>query len=161
MKHFLALMILLVAPTQAFAQAGSADELHRFVERYQETWQSHDAEHLRSFFADDSDMIVGIQPRIVGREAIADWWHRYFSQIDSGRLLSISIESVQILGPTAALIDVATTTSGTHSETNEILEPRNARGTWVVTREDGEWKIAALRAYSPVGEPRQAPGTDK
>jgi uncharacterized protein (TIGR02246 family) len=161
MKHLLPLVSLLAISGQISAQENEVDELQDFVKQYEETWQSHDAGLLGDFFADDSDMIVGIQPRIVGREAIAAWWNEYFSRIDSGRLLSVSIESIRLLGPDIALINVATTTGGTHSETNEILESRKARGTWVVTREGGEWKISALRAHSPVGELREAPGTDK
>ena len=161
MKHLLPLVSLLAISGQISAQENEVDELQDFVKQYEEIWQSHDAGLLGDFFADDSDMIVGIQPRIVGREAIAASWNEYFSRIDSGRLLSVSIESIRLLSPDIALINVATTTGGTHSETNEILESRKARGTWVVTREGGEWKISALRAHSPVGELRQAPGTDK
>jgi uncharacterized protein (TIGR02246 family) len=160
MKHFLPLALLLVLSGQVFAQANEADELKEFVKRYEEIWQSHDGDLLGDFFASDSDMIIGIQPRIVGREAIAGSWNQYFSRIDSGRLLTVSIESLRFLSPDIALINVATTTGGNHSETNEILESRKARGTWVVTREDGEWRISALRAHSPVGQLRLAPGTD-
>lgn len=161
MKHILPLIFFLVVPSQAIAEVNGADELRQFVKQYEETWQSHNAERLRPFFADDSDMIVGIQPRIVGREAIAEWWDRYFSRIDSGRLLTISIESIQLLGPNVALINVETTTAGDHSQTEEPLEPRKARGTWVVTRRGSDWQISALRMHSPIGELRVAPGTDK
>ena len=164
MKYVLLLISLLVVPCQVLAQANradAADELYRFVEQYEEAWQFHDADILGRFFAEDSDMIAGIQPRIVGREAISGWWDQYFARLDSGRLLTISVESVQFLSPDVALINVETTTGGDHSETNEILQSRKARGTWVVTRKGGVWQISALRAHSPVGELRLAPGTDK
>jgi uncharacterized protein (TIGR02246 family) len=161
MKHFLPLVCLLILSDQAFAQVNEADELQEFIKRYEEIWQSHDGDLLGRFFDRESDMIIGVQPRIVGREAIAASWNQYFSRIDSGRLLTVTVESIRFLSPDIALINVATTTGGTHSETNEILESRNARGTWVVTRQDGEWRISALRAHSPVGQLRQAPGTDK
>lgn len=158
MKYLLTLVFSLIVSGQAFAQA---NELQTFIKQYEETWQSHDGERLGGYFDDDADMIVGIQPRIVGREAIAVWWKQYFSRIDSDRQLSISIESIRLLSQDVALINVATTTGGAHSETHEILEPRRARGTWVVTREGGGWRISALRAHSPIGELREAPGTDK
>lgn len=160
MKHLLSLMLLLIVSSQAFAQAKETDEIQEFVYLYQETWQSHDAERLGDFFADDSDMIVGIQPRIVGREAVESWWSRYFSHIDGGRVVAISIESVSNLSPNIALLNIHTTTGGTHSKTHEVLESRKARGTWVVTRVSGNWKIAAMRMHSPVGEIREAPGID-
>ena len=161
MKLLFPLILLLVVLSQASAQSGGADELQEFIKKYEETWQSHNAGRLGEFFSDDSDMIIGILPRLVGREAIVDSWDRYFSRIDSGRLLTISIESIRFLSPNVALINVETTTGGNHSETNEILESRRARGTWVVTRNGGEWQISALRAHSPIGELREAPGTDE
>jgi ketosteroid isomerase-like protein len=105
-------------------------------------------------------MIVAIQPRIVGRDAIKAWWSNYFQHIDGGRQLAMSIESIRILGPDVALINVDTTTGGTHSQTNEVLESRKARGTWIVTRSQGHWTISALRAHSPIGVLREAPGRD-
>jgi len=161
MTRLLPLVLLLFFSGQTFSQAHEEIELRKFIKRYQEIWQFHDAERLADFFTDDSDMIVGIQPRIAGREAIAASWNRYFLRIDSGRLLTISTESIRFLSPDIAVINVATTTGGTHSETNKILESRKARGTWVVIREGGGWKISALRAHSPIGKLREAPGTDK
>lgn len=145
---------------QEVRRAVESDSLEAFVREYEETWQSHDAERLAGFFTEDSDMIVGILPRISGRAAIETWWGLYFSRIDRGRALSISIDSIRRLSPDIALLNVQTTTGGTHSETSEELESRRARGTWVVTRVGGEWKIAALRAHSPVGQQRPVPGTD-
>jgi uncharacterized protein (TIGR02246 family) len=160
MKKFLPLALFLAGASASAALANESDQLEDFVSKYEETWQSHNAKRLADYYADDSDMIAGIQPRIVGREAIESWWSQYFSHVDSGRLLAISIESVRILGPDIALLDVDTTTGGPRSETNEALESRKARGTWVVTRVRGNWKISALRMHSPIGELREAPGTD-
>ena len=106
-------------------------------------------------------MIVGVQPRVSGRAAIEQWWNNYFSRIDTGRMITISIDSVRLLRPDVALLNVDTTTAGIHSETNEALEQRKARGTWLVIRDDDEWEIAALRAHSPIGELREKPGTDR
>jgi uncharacterized protein (TIGR02246 family) len=161
LKYLLLFTFLLTTASDSLAQTAEADSLERFVQKYEETWQLHDASHLANFFTDDSDMIVGIQPTIIGRAAIETWWNQYFSRIDSGRMVSVSIESKRILGPNIALLNVHTTTGGTHSETNEALESRNARGTWVATRASEGWKIAALRMHSPVGEQRLKPGTDK
>ncbi len=161
MKLILPLILLLVVPSQVLAESGEADDLKEFIQQYEATWQAHDAERLGDYFSDDSDMIVGLLPRIVGRDAIVDWWDRYFTRIDKGRLLTISIESIRFLSPNVALINVETTTGGDPSETNEKLESRKARGTWVVTRSGGDWQISALRAHSPIGELREAPGTDK
>ena len=161
LNYLLLLLLSVASASNSFAQTSEADSLERLVKAYEETWQLHDAARLALFFTEDSDMIVGIQPIIVGRPAIEMWWDRYFSRIDGGREVSVSIDSMRNLSPDIALLNVHTTTGGTHSETNEVLESRKARGTWVVTRADGDWKIVALRMHSPVGEQRLKPGTDR
>jgi uncharacterized protein (TIGR02246 family) len=161
LKHLLLFAFLFTTASDSLAEAVGAESLESFLQAYEQTWQLHDASHLADFFAVDSDMIVGIQPTFVGRAAIETWWDQYFSRIDSGRFVSVSIDSMRILGPNIALLNVHTTTGGTHSETKEALESREARGTWVVARAGKDWKIAALRMHSPVGEQRLKPGTDK
>lgn len=155
----LALMVLVIITHDSLAQTVDSG-LSRFVSSYEDTWQSHDAERLGAYFTEDADMIMGSQPRIYGRTAIERWWNLYFSRIDTTRVISISVESVRLLSVDVALVNVATTTGGTHSKTQAVLEDRRARGTWVVTRAGKDWQIAALRAHSPVGEQRQGPGTD-
>jgi uncharacterized protein (TIGR02246 family) len=161
LKHLLFFAFLFTAASGSLAQTVEAESLESFVQTYEQTWQLHDASHLANFFTGDSDMIVGIQPTIIGRAAIEAWWDQYFSRIDSGRIVSVSIDSMRILSPNIALLNVHTTTGGTHSETNEALESRKARGTWVVARAGEDWKIAALRMHSPAGEQRLKPGTDE
>ena len=161
MKYVQLMVLLLAAASDSLAQTSASDSLEEFVRTYEETWQLHDATRLGNFYTADADMIIGIQPIIVGRPAIETWWDVYFSRIDSGRVVSVSIESMRLLSPAIALLNVATTTSGNHSATNEVMESRQARGTWVVTSAGGEWKIAALRMHSPVGKQRLKPGTDQ
>ena len=161
MKYFAQLAFLFLVTSNSLAQPTETDQLIGFVEKYEAAWQFHDAKQLAAFFSADCDMIVGVQPRVSGRAAIEQWWNNYFSRLDSGRMIKISIDSVRLLRPDVALLNVDTITAGIHSETNEALERRKARGTWLVIRDDGEWEIAALRAHSPIGELREKPGTDR
>ncbi|MCH5376200.1 MAG: SgcJ/EcaC family oxidoreductase [Planctomycetes bacterium] len=161
MKHLPPIAFSLLVASNSLAQTPALDSLENFVSRYEESWQFHDAERLADFFAEDADMIIGIQPMISGRAAIQDAWDRYFSRLDRGRTISISVKSIRILSPDVALLNVETTTGGTHSQTHEVMELRRARGTWVMTRTRRGWTISALRAQPPVGELREVPGTDK
>jgi len=160
MKELLYSALLFTISGSALGQTAASDQLEDFVGRYQAAWQAHDGSRLAEFFTADADMVMGILPRIDGQAAIETWWNAYFSHIDSGRSLAISIESLRVLTPDVALLNVGTTTAGTDAESGAVLEPRKARGTWVVVRRNGDWKIAALRAHSPVGEMRSRPGTD-
>jgi uncharacterized protein (TIGR02246 family) len=160
MKRLVLTILACIACDMALGQVDEHADLQRFVDAYTETWNAHDPQELAVFFTEDADMIFGIEPRISGRAEIEQWWSSYFSGIDRRRFLSISIEVTRVLAPNIALLNVSTLTGGIRSESGEALEPRKARGTWVVIRSDYDWKIAALRAHSPVGEARERPGRD-
>jgi uncharacterized protein (TIGR02246 family) len=161
MNRLLLVALLAIGGTPVFGQESQSAVLQPFIDRYVDVWNSHDAHRLADFFAEDSDILVGIAPIISGRPAVEDWWGGYFSRIDDGRLLDISIDSIRFLASDVAIVNLATTTGGVNSKTGETMETRRARGTWVVIRRNGEWKIDALRAHSPVGEERIHPGTDR
>lgn len=161
MTRYTIIAILLLSTQSAWAQNSDLSELAQFVKVYEETWNTHDAQLLAGLFTEDSDMLVGIGPRLSGRSAVGRWWEIYFSRIDRGRFLEISIDSVRFLGSDVALLNVDTTTGGEHAETSEMLPTRLARGTWVVVRRHGDWQISALRAHSPLGESREGPGVDQ
>jgi uncharacterized protein (TIGR02246 family) len=161
MHRLLATVVLCAGSGASLVLADEIQGLQPFVDDYTETWNTHDARSLSALFAVDADMLMGIQPMVSGRMQIEHWWGVYFSRVDRGRLLGLTVESARMLGPDVAVVNVATMTGGQHSDSGEALESRRARGTWVVTRAGETWQIAALRAHSPVGELRAAPGRDR
>ena len=154
-------MIGVVATLGILAQHREASgPLHARVEAYEDAWNRHDASELAGFFAPHADMIMGSGPRIVGREAIRDWWGGYFDRIVEERKGTFVIVSVRLIGDNVALLNVASTTAG-RTVDGQRLATRRARGTWVVARETGEWLIVAMRGQPAEGELRSSPGTDK
>ena len=89
-------------------------------------------------------MIMGTDPIALGRKAIEGWWHDYFARQEPQRQVVIEVHAVRLIAPDVAVLNVTTTTQG-RSAQGEELRARNARGTWVVVREDGAWGIAAMR----------------
>jgi len=53
----LAFLLIVFVASKLLAQADTADSREDFVSRDEETWQSHDAEHLADFFSEDADRI--------------------------------------------------------------------------------------------------------
>lgn len=135
--------------------------LRDFVSSYERVWNTHDADAVATFFAEDADMIIGAGSRVEGRAAIADSWRTYFDHIDEDRIGMFTIESARLISPQAAIINIDSTTSARRPEDQPELPTRLARGTWVVVQTDGAWSIAALRAQPQEGESRTAPGTDR
>jgi uncharacterized protein (TIGR02246 family) len=158
----IAAVIGLATASAGLLQAQVQDVPHdvrAWVKKYEDVFNTHKAPAVAAFFSEDADMIVGNGPRIVGREAIQEWWAHYFSKIDEERKGTFAIDSFRVIAPGVVLINLATTTAGRRS-TGEELPARLARGTWVVIRESGEWRISALRAFPAVGEMRFKPGID-
>lgn len=114
------------------------------VEAYRTTWNEHDPSALATFFTQDADMIMGSDPVALGREAIQGWWRHYFARQEPQRRVAIDVHAVRLITPDVAVLNVATTTGGRNAQ-GETLKSRKARGTWVVIRQGGTWRISAMR----------------
>lgn len=115
-----------------------------FVDGYRTAWDAHDPVALGAFFTEDADMIMGVAPAARGRAAVQDWWREYFARQEPERRVVIEIHDVRVVAADVAVLNVATTTRGRNARSEE-LRARRARGTWVVVRKDGMWRIAAMR----------------
>lgn len=143
------------------AQTGEvSSELPSRVKAYEHVWNTHQAGAVAAFFTEDADMIFGNGPKIVGRKAIRDWWDGYFARIDEMRTGTFVIDSLRMITPDVALININSTTAG-HGPTVQQLPTRLARGTWVMVRHSGDWWISALRGLPAEGDVRLGPGTDR
>lgn len=136
-----------------------SNELHARVDAYQRAWNTHQGSAVAAFFTQNADMIVGNSPRMVGREAIQNWWAGYFAKIAVTRRGTFAIETLQMLATDVAILNINSTTSGRDS-TGQEMPTRLARGTWVMVQRSGDWWISALRGLPEQGEMRVSPGTD-
>ncbi len=157
--HGLMLLALLVHPVASVA-ADANPEFDPFLNAYTVAWNTHDGQTLAALFAPDADFIMRSLPRVVGREAIGQWWSTYFSRVDEGREGTFDLVTIRDLAPGVRLVNVDTKTSGTNAQ-GELLEPRLARGTWVLVKNGETWLIAAMRGLPAEGEQRTRPGTDR
>lgn len=145
----------------AEAQTGEVPyDLPSRVKAYEQVWNTHQAVAIAAFFTEDADMIFGNGLKIVGRKAIRDWWGGYFDRVDNKREGTFAIDSLRMITPDVALINIISTTAGRSSK-GERLPTRLARGTWVMVRHSGEWWISALRGLPAMGDLRLSPGTDR
>jgi len=136
-----------------------ADNIRAWVDAYEESWNTHEASAVATFFAEEADFIVGNGPRLVGRDAVEEWWRRYFAGIDDAREGTFAIASLRAITPEVVVVNINSTTAG-HGPSGADLPTRLARGTWVVALEDGQWQIAAFRALPAEGDVRSGPGRD-
>lgn len=130
----------------ALAQTPDPSPVRPLIESYQMTWNTHDASTLADFFTEEADLVMGNQPRQRGRSAVEGWWRGYFANQEPGRKLTIEVTSLQFLQDGVAVVNVHTTTGGVDA-LHRKLPSRTARGTWVVSRQSGEWLISAMRGF--------------
>jgi uncharacterized protein (TIGR02246 family) len=123
------------------AEALSPD-IRAFVADYADAFETHDPSAVSAFYRDDAEIIVRNSPLIRGRDAVRDWWRTYFSQPRPYRVLLI-VDRIRRIGPSVALVGITATGAVPRSE-DRPLPLRYARATWVLARQAGDWRIAAL-----------------
>jgi len=117
--------------------------IRAFVDAYEDAFNSHEPSAVSAFFRNDADIIVRNGPLIQGAWAIQDWWSAYFSKPRPYRALFI-IDEIRTISDDVVQINIIGT--GAIPETEDKLMPlRQTSGTWILVRESGEWRIAALR----------------
>lgn len=121
--------------------------VHDFVEKYQHTFNTHDAAALSTFFTEDADFLMFNLPELRGRQAIENLWQSYwqskFNKQEPGRKGKFILNSVKFFSSSVALVNIESITGGRDSLGVE-LKTRKARGTWLLHRQNGYWLIAAL-----------------
>ena len=146
---FSTLLVLLTMLSTAIMAQSTKDstELYKRIQKYQRTFNTRDAAALSEFFTEDADVVVGNLLKVKGRQAIEDFWRNYwrsqFNRQEPGRRGTFTVNSLRKITTDVALINLLSVTGG-RDTTGTELRTRNARGTWVVHRLDGEWLIASI-----------------
>ena len=147
---FVAAVALVAGLVAAFPVSSPANEsgdgsagIREMVVAYFATWQTHDATALAAYFRKDADMLVGNIGAARGRDAIEAWWRSYFERQEEGRGITYVVDSLRVVAPEVAVVDLTTTTGGRPGEAAP-MRSREARGTWLLTLEDSGWGIAAI-----------------
>ncbi len=65
-----------MAKAQTVEDSASA---YKFVEAYQQIFNTRNAAALSEFFTEDADVVVGNLLEAKGKQAIQNWWHSYFA----------------------------------------------------------------------------------
>jgi len=140
-------MIIIIgfSNTTVAQTAEDSAAVHKKFEEYLHTFNTRDAAALAKFFTEDADFIMGNLPRLIGRQAIENWWRNYFAKQEPGRRGTFILKSVSFITSDVTLVNIETVTGG-HDKNSVELRTRKARGTWVLHRQkNGDWLITAMR----------------
>ncbi len=127
--------LLLVLP--AVAAAGPAEEANAVVDRFSAAYNTNDPEAVVRLYTPDAILLGTVSPVIsIGTEAI----RKYFSMIKgSGNRNAIQERHTIVLGDNAVVV------TGFYEFTRMQAGkpvPGPSRFTMVITKSDGEWRIA-------------------
>jgi uncharacterized protein (TIGR02246 family) len=142
---FFTLLVLMTVLSTAIMSQTTKDstELNKYVQAYQQTFNTRDASVLSTFFTEDADVVVGNLLEAKGRQAVEKWWNSYFAKQERGRRGTFTVSSLRKITDDVALINLLSVTGGRDTLGTE-LRTRIARGTWVVHRLNGDWFIISL-----------------
>jgi uncharacterized protein (TIGR02246 family) len=128
-----------IAPLPVAGQTRSADEqgVREVIRATGAALNTRDWDAAAAVFAEDGDVVLPRGPRISGRSAIRTLWQERWSGVPAERKITLTVRSLRFLAPDVAIADcTAEFTAG---------EPARDRATYVIVRDAGTWRVAALR----------------
>jgi uncharacterized protein (TIGR02246 family) len=112
------------------------------VKRVEAGWNAGSGEAFATPFAEDADYVVVNGMHHKGRAVIAEGHERIFSTFYKGSVNTYTVEDVRFLRPDVAIAHVHHVLK---YREGEGMQEATARSTWVLTKNDGEWSIAAFQ----------------
>jgi uncharacterized protein (TIGR02246 family) len=163
----LALACILL-PDRTLAEDKPPDEvaIRQLAASLEKAHNHHDAREFAAIFAPDGDFtnVKGVSAR--GRRAIEDF-HRPLFEGDTRKgnpsfkdaILKIAEVKVRFLRADVASVDILWTQTGSVAPDGKDRGIRRGLANWVVTKENGNWQVAAMHnmdlPVDPAGKPNK------
>jgi uncharacterized protein (TIGR02246 family) len=128
--------VLTVQPLAAQGRAADESALRERVAAFEAAINTRNYPVLAALYDADADLIVIDGPLVAGRTSIQAATQRDWSSSPTRRI-SLQVTNIRFLGNDVALIN-------TRAQFNEGTI-REDRGTWLASRQSGQWLISALR----------------
>jgi uncharacterized protein (TIGR02246 family) len=126
------------APTEA-DEAAIRQEI---TENFKAAWDKNDEIAMAATFLEDGDLAFPTSNWVRGRVAVTD---AFKGDLPPGRSIQLDIQDIRFLEPTVALVNVdASFRGGADHQGNPLSDDWDC-ATWVMQKQQGEWKTAAIR----------------
>jgi uncharacterized protein (TIGR02246 family) len=113
--------------------------IREIITRIEQAWNAGDSARFAMPFAEDADYVVVNGMYLKGREAIDRAHRQIFDTFYKGSTNRFTLEHLRFLRPDVAVMHVHA-----HATFQDGVRESKARGTWIVTKEDDAWSIAAF-----------------
>jgi len=129
------------APAQAQTAGGDDALLRENVRQLEAGWNAKSGAAFAKPFAEDADYVVINGTQIKGRDAIAEGHQRIFDTYLKDSTLALSVRQVRMLRADVAVVHVSAHMKAGGQDADAVI-------TLVMTKEKGDWKIAAFQNTS-------------
>ncbi len=138
---------MLVSDNQT-RQEQDVTAIHELIRRVQDGWNAGDGNAFATPFAEDADYVPVHGMHVKGRAAIGEGHQHIFDTIYKASINTFTVEDVRFIRP-----DVAIAHAHHHLKlqqpvkwpSGETVRGGQARSTWVLTKDEGEWRVAAFQ----------------
>jgi uncharacterized protein (TIGR02246 family) len=119
--------------------------IRRMATRFAETWNAHDMAVMAELFTEDADFVNVGGERLKGRERIRDAHAERHQMQFKESVLTVRSVGVRFLKPDVAVAHIEWKLEGDRDPGGTTRAPRQGLMSWVVTRDDGHWRIASAQ----------------
>jgi uncharacterized protein (TIGR02246 family) len=118
-----------------------AEDAAALAARLESAWNAGDSAAFAAPFAEDADFVNVVGKHARGREAIAAGHEHIFRDVYTGSTVRYRVETARLLRPDVALVHLNASLT---VPAGPIAGAGNATISLVLTRDDGEWRIASF-----------------
>lgn len=118
--------------------------LSDFPDAYQKG--DYSSQKIADLFWDEADMVVLSSPWLKGKNSVSERFS-YLKDFPEGRSIYFELVSISFIGNSTAWINVNSCDKGGFNEEGEPLGIYCDRGSFLLEKREGQWKILALRAF--------------
>ena len=146
----LALFLVLAAAAPTRAQAPGAEDaaaIRDVVRRYADAREARDPKAIEALFTADADQLVSSGEWRRGRDVLVKG--ALASSARTGGTRTLEVEAIRVVGPDVAIADARYEISGLEGGAT-----RKMWSTFVMARQQGAWRISAIRNMLPAAPAR-------
>jgi len=149
MRRTLAAVVFFLTPVGiGFGQSGGSAEdqtaIRTIVNHWQQSWEKFDASVLAGDFADDAEWLNAFGVRQRGGANIVAFVSQVVKRPQvQGRRTTWEEPQIRFLRPDVAIASRSYTTLGHKTLSGTELPERHTHSNWVMTKENGKWRIAS------------------
>jgi uncharacterized protein (TIGR02246 family) len=149
---FLALLfcVIFACSFRPSVQAESSEELpvRELQSQFLNGWAAADSHAISALFSEDADLVIPTGLFVHGRGNIDLFYSSVFASGYKGSRATSEVTQVRFLKPDVAIVDGKWSIDGAHAADGKSAPAELGIFSLVTVKQDGSWRIAALREQS-------------